>query len=89
MQIAGSSGTYPIEILPTFYQKLYVYFPFPYACNALRECVAGMYENTYWIRLGQLLIFAVASLLLGLVIRIPFIEINEFVEERMHDTKIM
>ncbi len=89
MQIAGSSGTYPIEILPNFYQKLHVYFPFPYAINAMRECIAGMYQNTYWIRLLQLSIFAVVSLLLGLLIRIPFIHINEFVEERMEDTKMM
>lgn len=89
MQIAGSSGTYPIEILPDFYQKLHVYFPFPYAINAMRECIAGMYENSYWIRLLQLSAFAAISLLLGLLVRIPFIHINEFVEERMEDTKMM
>lgn len=89
MQIAGSSGTYPIEILPSFFQKLYVYFPFPYAINAMRECIAGMYENTYAILLCKLLIFAVVSLLIGLLLRIPFIRINEFVEERMEDTKMM
>lgn len=29
LQIAGSSGTFPIELLPDVYQKIYHIFPFP------------------------------------------------------------
>lgn len=89
LQIAGSGGTYPIEILPSFYRAVYIFFPFPYAINALRETVGGMYGDTYVISVLQLLIFAVASLLLGLVIRKPFIKVNHFMEKRMKDTKMM
>lgn len=89
IQIAGSSGTYPIEILPDFYQKVYIYFPFPYAINALRETVAGMYGSTFETALSELLVFAVAGLMIGLVIRIPFIRLNHFMEKRMEDTKMM
>lgn len=89
LQIAGSGGTYPIEILPSFYQAVYIFFPFPYAINALRETVGGMYGDTYVMSILQLLIFAVASLLLGLVIRKPFIKVNHFMEKRMKDTKMM
>ncbi len=89
IQIAGSSGTYPIELLPDFFQKIYIYFPFPYAINAMRECVSGSYGQDYWIALGQLLIFAAAALLLGLLIRKPFIGLNHFMEKRMHETKMM
>ena len=89
LQIAGSGGTYPIEILPSFYQAVYIFFPFPYAINALRETVGGIYGDTYVMSILQLLIFAVASLLLGLVIRKPFIKVNHFMEKRMKDTKMM
>lgn len=89
LQIAGSGGTYPIEILPSFYRAVYIFFPFPYAINALRETVGGMYGDTYVMSILQLLIFAVASLLLGLVIRKPFIKVNHFMEKRMKDTKMM
>lgn len=89
LQIAGSGGTYPIEILPSFYQAVYIFFPFPYAISALRETVGGMYGDTYVMSILQLLIFAVASLLLGLVIRKPFIKVNHFMEKRMKDTKMM
>lgn len=89
IQIAGSSGTYPIELLPDIFQAIYRYFPFPYAINAMRETISGMYENDYNIYMGQLLIFAVASLVVGLVIRKPFMKVNHFIEERMEDTQLM
>lgn len=89
LQIAGSSGTYPIEILPEFYQKIYIFFPFPYSINAMREAICGMYESDYVICLIQLLLFAVAALLLGLVIRLPFQKVNHFMEKRMEDTGFM
>lgn len=89
IQIAGSSGTYPIEILPQFYQKLHIFFPFPYAINAMREAIAGMYEHDYALYLLRLLIFAAAALALGLVIRLPFRKFYHFVEQRMEDTEMM
>lgn len=89
IQIAGSSGTYPIELLPDIFQAIYRYFPFPYAINAMRETISGMYENDYSIYMGQLMIFAVASLVVGLVIRKPFMKVNHFIEERMEDTQLM
>ena len=39
LQIAGSGGTYPIEALPAFFRAVYIFFPFPYAINAMRECI--------------------------------------------------
>ena len=55
----------------------------------MRETIGGMYGNTYVKSMGELLIFAVASLAIGLIIRKPFIKLNHFVEERMEDTKMM
>lgn len=89
IQIAGSGGTYPIEALPSFFKAVYIFFPFPYAINAMRECIGGMYQNTYSLCLLELLVFAVAGLLVGLVIRIPFIRINHYIEKRMEDTKML
>ena len=47
VQIAGSSGSYPIEILPDIFSKIYLFFPFPYAINAMREAIFGMYRWDY------------------------------------------
>ena len=47
MQIPGSAGLYPIEMLPSFFRFLHPLFPFTYGVNALREIVAGFYGHTY------------------------------------------
>ncbi|MBQ1721813.1 MAG: YhgE/Pip domain-containing protein, partial [Lachnospiraceae bacterium] len=89
LQIAGSSGTYPIELLPEFFQKVYIFFPFPYAINAMRESVAGFYEHDFLIYLLQLCLFIPVSLAIGIWIRRPFKKMNHFMEERMEETEMM
>ena len=89
LQIAGSSGTFPIELLPDFYRKIYYLFPFPHAINAMRECICGLYGNDFIIYLLRLLIFAVIALLIGLLIRRPFIGLNRFVEEKLEETELL
>ncbi len=89
LQIAGSSGTFPIELLPDIYQKIYIFFPFPYAITAMREALAGMYGTAYMAAMAKLILFMLEGLLIGLVIRIPFVKLNHFVEERMEDTELM
>ena len=89
MQIAGSSGTFPIELLPEIYQKFYRFFPFPYAIDAMRECICGMYGNYYWQQIGYLLLFAAAALVIGLLVRRPFMGLNHFMEEKLEETELL
>lgn len=89
IQIAGSSGTFPIELLPNFFRNIYRYFPFPYSINAMREAISGLYEWDYLIYLAQLMLYAVVALIIGLVIRKPFIKIGHFIERKMKETKMM
>lgn len=89
LQIAGSGGTYPIEALPGFFRQAYIFFPFPYAINAMRECIGGMYHGDLFIYLSELSIFIAVALVIGLIIRKPFIRIMHFIEKRMEDTDMM
>ena len=83
------SGTFPIELLPAIYQKIYRFFPFPYAIDAMRECICGMYGNYYWQQIGFLLLFAAAALLIGLLVRRPFMGLNHFMEEKLEETELL
>ncbi len=89
IQIAGSSGTYPIELLPEFFQKVYIFFPFPYAINAMREAICGFYEMDYAVYLLELSAFILVGLVIGILLKIPFTEINHYMEERMEETEMM
>lgn len=89
MQVAGSGGTFPIEMTPEFFQKVYPLLPFTHSMGAMRETIAGMYGNTYLTELGKLGVFLAASLCLGLVLRKPVIRLNELIIEKLEETKLM
>ena len=89
LQIAGSSGTYPIEILPSIFGKIYRFFPFPYGINAMREAIFGLYRSDYLIYLGQLLLFAVLALAIGLLIRRPFVGVDRDMNEKLEETEVL
>ena len=89
IQVAGSGGTFPIETLPAFYQKLYPFFPFNFAINAMRECVGGMYGNYYWMALSRMIWWILVSLLIGLVLRKPIIKMKDYIEEKVEETGLM
>ena len=89
IQVAGAGGSFPIEVLPAIYQRIYRFFPFPYGMDALRETIGGMYGMTYWKCLGILGIYIIISLLIGLVIAIPFRKLNMKIEHSKEKSDIM
>ena len=89
IQVAGSGGTFPIEMTPQFFQSVYKLLPFTHAMTAMRECIGGFYENTYWISLGYLSIYVIIFLFIGLVLRKPIIRLNEKFTEKLESTKLM
>lgn len=89
LQIAGSSGSYPIEILPEIFDKIYRFFPFPYAINAMRETICGAYGSDFIIYLAQLLIFGLLGVAIGLFIRKPFIGVNRYMTEKLEETEVL
>ena len=89
MQVAGTGGTFPIEVAPRFFKAVYSLFPFTHSMAALREAVGGLYGMDYWIDLGKLCIFLVVFLIMGLVLRKPIIKVNEAFSKKLEETKIM
>ena len=89
MQVAGTGGTFPIEVAPGFFKAVYPLLPFTHSMAALREAVGGLYGMDYWIDLGKLCIFLMVSLIVGLVLRKPIIKVNEAFSEKLEETKIM
>ena len=89
VQIAGSSGSYPIEILPDIFDKIYRFFPFPYAINAMREAICGLYGADYVIYLAKLMAFFLCAVAIGVFVRKPFIGVKAFMAEKMKETEVM
>lgn len=89
LQVAGSGGTFPVEVLPRIYQLMYNYMPFAYGMNAVRECIAGMYKLDYLKYMSGLLIYIVLALIIGLVISVPCKKLNESIKESTEKTDLL
>ena len=89
MQVAGSGGTYPVEVVPEIFRKLYDYMPFKYAMNAMRETIAGMYGSNYTHDIVVLLCIALGSIILGLALYHPCLGLNRLIESSKRKSEIM
>lgn len=89
MQVAGSGGTFPIEMTADFFQAVYPFLPFTHAINAMHAAMAGAYGMEFWIELGTLSLYLIPSLALGLVFRRPVIRAIRWIIEKLEETKLM
>lgn len=89
MQVAGSGGTFPIEMTADFFQAVYPFLPFTHAINAMHAAMAGAHGMEFWIELGTLALYLIPSLALGLVFRRPVIRANRWIIEKLEETKLM
>ena len=89
IQVAGAGGTFPIEVLPKVFQVLYKFMPFNYSMNALRECIAGFYKETYRNCMLTLIIYGIVAIFVGIVLYYPFKILNEKIESSKENSGIL
>ena len=89
LQVAGSGGTYPVEVLPRPFQILYPFMPYKFAMNAMREAVCGFYGLYYWKNLGILLLITLGCVGMAFVLYLPGKWLNGILESSKEKSGIM
>ncbi len=89
MQVPGSSGTYPIEIMPAFFRAVEPWLPFTYGINAMRETIGGYYDGYYAKNLSFLLLVLAFAFVLGLVARPYLLNLNALFDRRLAHTDLL
>jgi putative membrane protein len=89
MQVSGTGGAYPLQVVPGFIQNLSPFLPAFHAIEATRAAVAGIYMNDLFQQLGIVLIYAAAMLPVGLLLRKPLVRFNRWVERQTSSTKVL
>lgn len=89
VQIPGSSGLYPIEMMPAFFQGLHPLLPFTYGIAAMRETVGGMHGAAYAINLGVLAVYVLAALIIGVLLRPALLNLNLLFDRHLSRTGVM
>lgn len=89
VQIPGSSGMYPIEMMPGFFQRLHPLLPFTYGISVMRETIGGMYGMDYAINLGVLAVFLAVALFIGVKLRTLMLNLNLLFDKELERTGVM
>lgn len=89
LQVAGSGGTFPIQMTPAFFQALYPFLPFTYAISAIRETVGGMLWDIVTRDLLVLSVFVVVMIVAALLLKTPINKSSEKFVENAKGSKII
>ena len=71
LQISASGGTFPIEVMPNFFQAIHPLLPFTYAIGGMREAVGGIIWPIFWNNAAILLVYLLLFLMIGIVWKAP------------------
>ena len=89
IQVTSGGGSFPLQMLPDFFQVLSPFLPATHVINAMRAAMMGVYMNDFWIEIGLLLLFVVPFLLLGLVFRKPLMRFLNWYIEKVEESKLV
>ncbi|PFJ15377.1 phage infection protein [Bacillus cereus] len=89
LQVAGSGGTFPIQMTPAFFQAIYPFLPFTYAISAIRETVGGMLWDIVTRDLLVLSAFIVVMIVAALLLKTPINKSSEKFVENAKGSKII
>ncbi|MCE5172449.1 YhgE/Pip domain-containing protein [Paenibacillus profundus] len=71
LQLAGSGGTFPIQVTPPFFQAIHPYLPFTYGISMMREAVGGISWDVIQRDLLMMCIYVGLTLVIGLALKTP------------------
>ncbi|XAM47109.1 hypothetical protein TPDSL_36230 [Terrisporobacter petrolearius] len=88
IQVAGSGGTFPIQVTPKFFQNVNPFLPFTYGISALREAVAGIYEPNLTGDIVVLLTFLALAIVLNVLLKGPINKMLYRFTKRMEESRL-
>jgi putative membrane protein len=89
LQISGSGGTFPIQVTPTFFQKINPFLPFTYSISLMRESVGGILWDVIQKDIMILTIYALLSLLIGVLLKKRLNALSTGLVERAKNSKLL
>ena len=89
IQVAGTSGNFPIEVNPAGYQKLFPFLPFTYAISGVRQIMAGVIYSILFKDSIILLMFMIGSIIIGVLAKEPINAKRINIVEKLKESSIM
>ena len=88
IQVAGSGGTFPIQVTPQFFQNVYPLLPFKYAISAKREADGGISMPNLTKDISTLAIYIVVFVIFTVFFKKPINKVTEKNQDRFNETDL-
>ena len=86
LQITATGGTFPVQILPPFFQAIHPFLPLTYAIGALREVIGGVLWGSYWKDIIILALFPALTFVITLIIKEKLNKRAQWSEKKLKDS---
>lgn len=88
IQVAGSGGTFPIQVTPQFFQNVYPLLPFTYAISGLRETVGGIYMPNLTKDIYALLVFMIIPIFFTVLLKKPINKVTKKIQDKFNESDL-
>ncbi|WP_458402953.1 YhgE/Pip family protein [Methanobrevibacter sp.] len=86
IQISGTGGIYPVEIMTHFFNALHPYLPMTYAITLIREAQLGLIWSNYLPALIILLGIVLASVIVLVILKEKGDKLTHYFEKRLEES---
>ena len=86
LQVAGSGGTFPIQLTPKFFQIINPFLPFTYAISFAREAIGGVVQSVLVKDIVIMLIYIVVSILISIFLKKPINNLLSGFTKKFHES---
>lgn len=86
LQVAGSGGTFPIQLTPKFFQIINPFLPFTYAISFAREAIGGVVKSVLVKDIVIMLIYIVVSILISIFLKKPINNLLSGFTKKFHES---
>ena len=89
IQVAGTSGNFPIEVNPSIFQQLFPVLPFTYAISGMRQIMAGIVYSILIKDTIVLCVFMIISIVIGVLFKKTTNKKRRKYVEKLKESSIM
>lgn len=89
IQVAGAGGTFPVEVMPSFFKKVNPLLPFTYSISAMREAVAGIVKTNLTRDFIMLISYGIIFILIGLFLKGPVNKVSKKFIEKLNESGLI
>lgn len=86
LQVAGSGGTFPIEVTPKFFQILNPFLPFTYSISTLREAVSGVYMPNLITDVIILSLYGLVFMIFSIYLKKPINKLTKNFRDKFNES---